>query len=147
MMKRRLTQWRTNRQSTMASSASLRPRKKLENTYRMAPTPSSKFNASRVEHEMEKTMAEMVPPSREYDSKLSADLTKQLTDEIKCRVKTLGFRRYKFVVQVIIAQVKDQGFAVTSRSVWDNSKDNFATAVHETPHYVIVATVFASYFE
>ncbi len=92
-------------------------------------------------------MADMVPMNREYDSKSCAELTKQISEEIKSRMKLLGYRRYKLAVEVVVAQVMDQGIAVTSRSVWDNTQDSFATAVHETSHFITVATVFATYFE
>ncbi len=66
----------------------------------MAPTPTSKFNACRAKREMEELMADMVPMNREYDSKSCAELTKRISDEIKSRMKLLGYRRYKLAVEV-----------------------------------------------
>jgi len=44
-----------------------------------------------------------------YDSESSDELTKLISDDIKTRLKSLPQPRYKFVVQVLIGERREQG--------------------------------------
>ncbi len=45
----------------------------------------------------------------QYDSEKCNEAVKVLSDTIKGRCKSLGYDRYKFVVQVIIGERREQG--------------------------------------
>ena len=79
--------------------------------------------------------------------KYASPMSQCITDTIKARVKSLGYYRYKLVVHVIMAQDSSQGLEVASRCVWDNERDNFATASYKTGDLVVIANVFGTYFE
>jgi hypothetical protein len=55
--------------------------------------------------------------------------------------------RYKFVVQVFIAEACNQGMRVSSRCLWDPETDGFAEFTHSTEHMHVTALVFGLYFE
>lgn len=74
-------------------------------------------------------------------------LTTGLTDEIKRRVKNLGYPRYKFVVMVTICQDAKQSMQMVSRCLWNKDTDNFAEAVFKDADLYAVATLYAVYFE
>ena len=69
-----------------------------------------------------------------YNSDECKELTQDLSNVIKKRVKELGFRRYKILCYVVIGQNVDQGADGTSRCLWDASVDTVATANFKTVH-------------
>merc|ERR1712100_811264 len=54
------------------------------------------------------------------------ELTKKLSNDIKNKIKEIELPRYKYVVQVIIAEQKGQGIKMGCRSFWDTETDNYA---------------------
>ena len=55
--------------------------------------------------------------------------------------------RYKLVAHILISEKRDQGLSVGCRFLWDDSKDNFATATYENQTLIAVAAAFATYCE
>ena len=45
----------------------------------------------------------------QYDSEKCGEAVKSLSDTIKNRCKSLGYDRYKYVVQVVIGERREQG--------------------------------------
>jgi hypothetical protein len=66
---------------------------------------------------------------------------KELSDQVKDRVKELGYLRYKLLVQVTIGEKKGQGIRLASRCMWDTSTDNCASESFETEAIFCVAQV------
>ena len=62
-----------------------------------------------------------------YDGEKCAEAVKKLTDTIRNRLKSLGYDRYKFVVQVLIGERREQGVRSGTRCFWDASTDSQAT--------------------
>ena len=71
----------------------------------------------------------------------------QLSDVIKARTKELPLPRYKLVVSVEIGQSAGQSVICVSRSLWNASTDDFASASYRNESLFAVATVFAVYVE
>ena len=146
MMKRKLTKWRANRMFSWNMSTA--PTKKaLENNFRMDPEDESKFCAPKIQALMQDILEDMLQNQNGYDAKICSSMSQCITDTIKAKVKGLGYHRYKLIVHVIMAQDSAQGLEVGSRCVWDNERDNFATAEHKTGDLVVIANVFGTYFE
>lgn len=118
----------------------------LQNTYRLEPIPSEKFDPAKVRTIMHNVL-ESYLDGENYDPKMCSHLAQNLTDVIKNRVKELGFARYKLICNVIIGENSDQGMRVASRCLWDASTDNFATAKYSKGQIYAVANVFATYFD
>lgn len=82
-----------------------------------------------------------------YDPLRSAQIAKELADQIKERTKNLGYERYKLVVQVTVGEKNGQGIRMASRCLWDTATDNFASEFYENASLFCVAMVFALYYE
>jgi hypothetical protein len=63
----------------------------------------------------------------QYEGEKINEAAKVLSDMIKDRLKSLGYERYKFIVQVLIGERRDQGLQVGSRCFWDGNTDNQAS--------------------
>jgi|TARA_B100000405_G_C16413365_1_gene311296 hypothetical protein len=75
----------------------------------------------------------------EYEADTCSMLARDISDEIKFKLKELGFEeRYKFVVQVVIGEEKGEGVRMGCRCFWDPKTDNHvATQFHN-------ATIFCA---
>mmetsp|Transcript_23676 Transcript_23676/g.38949 ORF Transcript_23676/g.38949 Transcript_23676/m.38949 type:complete len:119 (+) Transcript_23676:84-440(+) len=82
-----------------------------------------------------------------YDASAAPELTKQLCDEIRDRVKTLGFKRHKLVVQVTVGEKQGQGVRVVSRCLWDDKTDNYCSETWQNGNMYVTAMVFGVYYE
>ena len=66
-------------------------------------------------------------PLRRYNPELTAQWTREISDEIKNRLKTeLELPRYKFVVQVVVGEQRGEGVRFGCRCFWDPDTDNYA---------------------
>ena len=59
-------------------------------------------------------------------------LVKQLADDIREKVKSMGYDRYKLVVQVELGEKKGQAINMVSRCLWDTNTDGFASESYES---------------
>jgi hypothetical protein len=80
-----------------------------------------------------------------YDGDKAGEWSKTLSDTIKDKLKGLGYDRYKFVVQVVIGERREQGIRSGTRCFWDASTDNQASENFINDHLFCVATAFAVY--
>nr|XP_057929165.1 dynein light chain Tctex-type protein 2B isoform X1 [Doryrhamphus excisus]XP_057929166.1 dynein light chain Tctex-type protein 2B isoform X2 [Doryrhamphus excisus] len=114
-------------------------------TYLIRPNYQRKFKPAVVKeciHEIvKKRLAEA-----EYDPEEASELTSSLADCIKDKVKSLGFDRYKLVVQVTIGEQRGQGVKMSSRCLWDADTDNYAEDVFMNDSLFCAVAVFGSYF-
>ncbi len=54
-------------------------------------------------------------------------LVKQLADDIREKVKGMGYERYKLIVQCELGEKKGQAINMVSRCLWDTSTDGFVS--------------------
>ena len=62
-----------------------------------------------------------------YDAEKCNEAAKVLSDTIRNRLKSLGYDRYKFIVQVVIGERREQGMYFGTRTFWDTNTDNQAS--------------------
>ncbi len=63
-----------------------------------------------------------------YDAEKCNEYSKTLSDTIRNRLKSLnGSDRYKFIVQVIVGEKREQGMYFGTRTFWDTNTDNQAS--------------------
>jgi hypothetical protein len=98
--------------------------------YPMEPPPHEKYSKSLVEAEVMKLLQSEME-NQKYNASTSIQTSKELCSKILAKVKELGYKRYKFVVQVVITSSSGQGIRVASRCLWDPAKDNFASVVYK----------------
>jgi len=63
----------------------------------------------------------------QYDGEKCNEAAKQLSDTIRMRLKGLGYDRYKYIVQVLIGERREQGMHFGTRCFWDSNTDNQAS--------------------
>ncbi|XP_046571822.1 dynein light chain Tctex-type protein 2B-like [Haliotis rubra] len=117
-----------------------------ENTYKMEPEEEGKFSTRKCQ-QIIYGILESYLSGKEYNGKTFPHLTKTLADLIKERVKSSGLSRYKIVSYVTVVEKREQGLNHASRCLWDDSSDNFASAIFETPTFFVVGNVYATYYE
>ncbi|XP_076441083.1 dynein light chain Tctex-type 5-like [Babylonia areolata] len=121
------------------------PPKQLEPTYRMEP--QQRFLAPRV-HVIIKETLEKHLDGFQFNPKFTATMSKVLSEELKDRVKQLGFDpRYKLVSTVVIGQRLDQGVVITSRCAWDVRLDSYAAYTYQNKSLFCTASVYGLYRE
>ncbi|XP_046550315.1 dynein light chain Tctex-type protein 2B-like [Haliotis rubra] len=115
-----------------------------EPSYRMEP--HKKFSPEKVHGVIEEVLNEKLGRFK-YNPKFCANISKVLSDEIKDKVKLLGYDRYRIICQVHIGEKKDQSIVTCSRCVWDDNLDNYATYTFQNNFIFSTATVFGVYSE
>lgn len=120
-----------------------------ENTYITDPEgygSNAKFRRHKVESTLRQVMKERME-NQQYDPVKGAQIAKQLADDLRERIKGLGYDRYKLVIQVTLGQKIGQAMRIVSRCLWDSSADSFASEVYENESLYCVCQVFALYYE
>lgn len=64
---------------------------------------------------------------QQYEGEKCHEAARQLADTIRNRLKLLDYDRYKFVVQVLIGERREQGVYFGTRCFWDSNTDNQAS--------------------
>uniref|UniRef100_A0A1B0CIV2 Putative dynein light chain n=1 Tax=Lutzomyia longipalpis TaxID=7200 RepID=A0A1B0CIV2_LUTLO len=82
-----------------------------------------------------------------YANSDASQVCNNISEEIKSRVKTLGFDRYKLVCIVTIGEKYFQSFTSTVKFLWDTEKDGYANYVYDTPNFFAIATLYALYYD
>lgn len=81
----------------------------------------------------------------QYDGEKCNEAAKQLSDTIRIRLKSLGYDRYKYIVQVLIGERREQGMHFGTRCFWDSNTDNQAsenfTNVSPRFHFFLLAVL------
>ena len=152
LMKKRVSNWKLSRLNKWGNTSGRptqdsKPKIALENTYQLQPREKGKFCPREVQEVMDTVLAKTLSIQTRYDAKKCPILSRLLTEEIKTKVKALGYTRYKIVVHLVLGQDLGQGTEVASRSVWDPQSDSAATTVYRVADLFAVASVFGTYFE
>ncbi len=65
--------------------------------------------------------------NQQYEGEKCNEAAKSLADLIRNRLKNLGYDRYKYIVQVLIGERREQGVYFGTRCFWDVNTDNQAS--------------------
>jgi hypothetical protein len=84
---------------------------------------------------------------QQYDPVKAAQISKHIAEDLREKVKALGYERYKLVIQVTLGQKKGQAMRIVSRCLWDTNTDNFASEYYENDSLYCVCQVFGLYYE
>nr|XP_035133770.2 dynein light chain Tctex-type protein 2B isoform X2 [Callithrix jacchus] len=95
-----------------------------ENTYVLRPVFQQRFRPSVVKDCIHAVLKQELA-SAEYAPEETPQLTKHLSENIKDKLKEMGFDRYKIVVQVVIGEQRGEGVFMASRCFWDADTDNY----------------------
>ena len=101
-------------------------------TYRTEPKEDQKFDPAAVKSVVDAIFLEQIEKKNlVWDEEECRELSLDLCDEIKEKVKALAFPRYKIIVQVSVGENKKQGVLVTSRCLWNTNTDNYVAYVFD----------------
>lgn len=129
------------RESTIGDAP---PPVNYEPTYRMGP--KQKFETSPV-LDIVKEVIDGRLEGMKYSARLTPNINKVLSDEIKDKVKTLKYDRYKIIVVVTIGEKKGQGVMASSRCSWDDKTDNFVSHTFQNKQIFCTCNVFGVFKE
>ena len=116
-------------------------------TFRMEPHPDRRFRPSIVKKIMDDAFEASLDPLDSYDPVKCRNLTTQMCEDIKQKVKWLNFERFKLICVVHIGSVNGQGLRVASQCLWDHKCDNFASTSYQKGDIFAVALLFGVYKE
>ena len=119
---------------------------RLQNTYQLAPDADNRFDVSRVRKAMNAIMTSQLDDEK-YDAEKCAQLSLQIAEKIKNRVKEMHFSRYKLVCNVTVGQHTSQSISCVSRCLWNTNSDNSASETYTSAALFAVATVHGIYVE
>jgi hypothetical protein len=120
-----------------------------ENTYITSPSgygEGAKFQRHKVQAILKSVLKERME-KQQYDPVKAAQISKHIAEDLREKVKALGYDRYKLVIQVTLGQKKGQAMRIVSRCLWDTSTDSFASEYFENESLYCVCQVFGLYFE
>ena len=150
MVKRRMGNWKRNAKAGSAMGGSSHKsglRMVMENSYQMSPTQEEKFDVTKVKQVVDDSLRLFLIKQSAYNPTKCAQISRYISEDVKSRMKTLGFKRYKFVVNVIVGQTKEQGMEFASRCVWNTETDNMATVTRQHKDMYVVVNVYGVYVE
>lgn len=120
-----------------------------ENTYITTPDgygDGQKFQRGVVQKVVQKIIDDKLT-GLQYEPAKASQISKELSDMIKEKVKTMGYPRYKLLVQVTVGQRAGQCLRLATRCLWDTAADNSCSACFENESMFCVAMVFGLYYE
>lgn len=119
---------------------------RLANTYKMQPDEDKRFKCKDVTDIIDHVLEERLK-GLSYDPDKCRFLLPSIADEIKEKVKQLGFDRFKLVCLVTIGELHNQGVRVASRCLWNTETDRLATSSFCKNDLFASAVVFGIYKE
>ncbi|XP_006811247.1 dynein light chain Tctex-type protein 2B-like [Saccoglossus kowalevskii] len=130
----------------MSEEAIAKPEEpQIENTYTIRPNFLYKFRPADVKETIHVVLNEMLG-DRQYDAEETTTWCKNISDEIKDRLKEKGMDRYKFLVQVVIGEQRGEGVKMACRCFWDSDTDNYAQDIYMNDSLFCVAAAFGVYY-
>jgi hypothetical protein len=121
-----------------------------ENTYITAPSgygEGARFQQHRVQALIRSVLRERMEAATKYDPVKAAQISKHIAEDLREKVKALGYERYKLVIQVTLGQKKGQAMRIASRCLWDTATDNFASEEYANESLFCVCQVFGLWYE
>ena len=137
------------RRQSMATNSDLDCIQKVryQNTYRIDPNPDTKFVESTVKNAVYEYLAEELTNVK-YEEKDWRLKTRDLGDQIRNQVKSLGFERYKIIVEVLInPRCKTNDLIFGSRLLSDPERDRTVTVIFSNDSLSAVVCVYAIYYD
>nr|XP_022338983.1 tctex1 domain-containing protein 2-like [Crassostrea virginica] len=115
------------------------------NTYIIRPNFQHKFRPVIVKETIHNVLNEHLT-GKTYDTEETTEWTRQISDDIKLKLKDLGYDRYKFVVQVVIGEQRGEGVKMGCRCFWDSDTDSYAQDIFMNDSIFCVAAAFGCFY-
>jgi len=132
-----------------------------ENTYRLEENTNERFRPKLVQETAKQVLDDIldsckyVPTLENKRSCLKnwsnnidgGGLAKLIVKEVQEKIKTLGMKRHKLVVNAVVSQAKGQGLRVVSRCLWDSGKDGHVTVQASNSDIHVIVIVHGLHYE
>ncbi|KAJ1506488.1 Tctex1 domain-containing protein 2 [Coelomomyces lativittatus] len=109
------------------------------------PNYKSKFKPSVVQKLIHQVLQERLA-GKVYNPEEAPIWTRTIADDIRSKLKELNLDRYKYVVQVVIGELRGEGARMNCRCFWDPDSDNVAQELFTNNTLFCVAAAFGVYF-
>ena len=119
---------------------------KTENTYSLGPSENQKFNSSKVEKLVKDILTNHLENVK-YEPNKCRDQVQLISDEIKTRIKSIVYKRFKIVVSLTIGQNTGNSIIIASRALWNTDTDNECTVQFKNNTLYAICSIFATYFD
>lgn len=119
---------------------------RLENTFQLNPCEDYKFSSKQMERAMKEILDKQLTET-DYNGKICPTVAANLSSLIKERAKEFPWKRYRYVVQVVVGENSDQAVQIGSRCIWDEKNDNFACVTFKNKTVFAVAACYGIYLE
>ncbi|XP_031828535.1 dynein light chain Tctex-type protein 2B [Nomia melanderi] len=113
--------------------------------YQIRPQLHEKFKPLRAKEVIHTVLFDQLS-TKVYDAQEAVQWTKDIADIIREKVKELNFRRYKYLVNVVLGEQHGAGVKMGTRCIWDAEADAYAYDSFVNDTIFCVATVYAVYF-
>ncbi|KAI9089815.1 Tctex-1 family-domain-containing protein [Phlyctochytrium arcticum] len=113
--------------------------------YSIRPNFKQKFRpaiASKVIHQI---LADRLTGAT-YHPDTCSQWTREIADEVKNRLKELDLPRYKYIVNVVIGEMRGEGVRMGCRCFWDADTDNVAQDTFINDSLFCVAVAFGVFY-
>ncbi|KAL5005217.1 hypothetical protein ScPMuIL_018673 [Solemya velum] len=115
------------------------------NTYIIRPNYQHKFRPISVKECIHLVLNEHLT-GKEYSAEETTEWSKAISDDIKVKLKDMGYDRYKFVIQVVIGEQRGEGVKMGCRCFWDSDTDNYAQDIFMNDSLFCVAAAFGIFY-
>jgi len=112
--------------------------------YTIAPKFKNQFKPKQVKEIIRNVLKEELS-GKEYEQSETSSRTKNIANMIKEKLKDLNLPRYKFMVQVVIGEMKGAGVRMGSRCFWDAQTDKVAEETFQNDSLFCVVAAFGVY--
>ncbi|XP_012134773.1 dynein light chain Tctex-type protein 2B [Megachile rotundata] len=113
--------------------------------YQIRPQLHEKFKPLSAKEVIHNVLFDQLS-TKTYDAEEAVQWTKDIADLIREKVKELSFKRYKYIVNVVLGEKHGAGVKMGTRCIWDAEADSYAYDSFINDTIFCVATVYAVYF-
>jgi hypothetical protein len=112
--------------------------------YQIKPKQREKFKPGKAKEAIQEILTVKLK-NQQYNTEACQQLTRDLAEEVKAKLKDMNLPRYKYVVQVTIGEQKGQGVRMGCKCFWDFDTDYCASEVFQNDSLFCLVTVYAVY--
>ncbi|TPX36570.1 hypothetical protein SmJEL517_g01271 [Synchytrium microbalum] len=116
-----------------------------DEAHTIRPNFKSKFRSGPVQKIIHDVLQSRLAGAT-YDQTQCSTWTREISDEIKNRLKELDLQRYKFAVNVILGEQRGEGVRIGARCLWDADTDNIAQDVFMNESIFCIACAFGVFY-
>ncbi|XP_031780596.1 tctex1 domain-containing protein 2 [Nasonia vitripennis] len=114
------------------------------NIYQISPKLDEKFKPLSAKEVIHNVLFDYLS-TKEYIKDDAPTWTKEIADIIRDKIKKLEFKKYKYMVNIVLGQKNGAGLKMGTRCIWDAETDCYAHDCFTNDSLFCVAAVYAVY--